>query len=65
MKSLNNADTILNNYNNNIKNLKATFAVEGMNISDETVTNLKRLAFGKATCTELVEELKHKYSQGV
>lgn len=63
MKTFNNADTVLNNYNNNIKNLKATFAVEGMSISAETAANLKRLSSGKATCSELVEEIKDKYSQ--
>lgn len=52
-------------YQSNIKNLKGTFAVEGMNISDESISNLKRLANGEASCSEIIEELKQKYIQRV
>lgn len=50
-------------YKSNIKNVKGTFAVEGMTISDATALNLKRLADGRVSCDTLIEELKEKYMQ--
>ena len=52
-------------YQSNLKNLQGTFAVEGMNISGESISNLKRLASGESTCSEIIEELKQKYMQRV
>lgn len=48
-------------YQSNLKNLKGTFAVEGMSVSENSVLNLKRLAANKASYTEIIEEIKKKY----
>ncbi|MGN1097395.1 MAG: hypothetical protein ACI4SS_00680 [Clostridia bacterium] len=55
----------LKNYESNLKNLKGTFAVEGMSINECSVKNLRRLAEGTATCSDIIEELKQKYMQRV
>ena len=60
-----NTDMSSSDYNSNLKNLKGTFAVEGMNVSSESVSNLKRLARGESSCSEIIEELKQKYMQRV
>lgn len=52
-------------YSDDLKNIKGTFAVEGMSVSEETQKNLERLAEGRATCAEIVNELVKKYSQRV
>ena len=52
-------------FENNLKNLKGTFAVEGMTISEDALENLKRIDSGKASYTDVIDELKHKYTQGV
>lgn len=58
-----NSDMSSNDYLCNLKNLQGTFAVEGMNISDESILNLERLASGESSCSEIIEELKQKYMQ--
>ncbi len=50
-------------FEDNLKNLKGTFAVEGMTVSDEGIKNLKRIDSGKVNYTDVIEELKHKYMQ--
>ena len=55
--------TLQNNFENNLKNLKGTFAVEGMSISKESIENLKRIESGKARYTDVIEELKLKYTK--
>ena len=52
-------------FKSNLKNLQGTFAVEGMNISDESISNLKRLAEGESSCDEIISELKQKYTRKV
>lgn len=52
-------------YERDFKNLKGTVAVEGIEISESAIENLRRLASGEATCFELVEELKKKYMQRI
>ncbi len=52
-------------YQSNLKNLKGTFAVEDMNLSSDTLKNLKKLADGKATYSEIVAAIKQKYMQRV
>lgn len=52
-------------YESNLKNLKGTAAVEGIEISKNSLRNLSRLASGEAACSEIVEELKKKYMQRV
>lgn len=53
------------NFENNLKNLKGTFSVENMNISEESIKNLKKIDIGKASYTDIIEELKLKYRQKV
>lgn len=50
-------------YNDNIKNLKGTFAIENMTINKSTMKNLKRVANGKATYQQVVDELVNKYKR--
>ena len=50
-------------FQDNLKNLRGTFAVERMTVSRETEKNLNKLAAGATNCTELVEEIKRKYAQ--
>ena len=52
-----------NDYQESIKNIKATFAIEGMRISDVSISNIKRLANGSSTCKEIVSEIKQKYTK--
>lgn len=54
-----------NDFQSNLKNLKGTFAVEGMRISEESMANLELLASGKMTCLEIVEKIKQKYMQRI
>ena len=50
-------------FEGNLKNLKGTFAVENMNVSEEGIKNLKRIDSGKVSYTDVIEELKLKYMQ--
>lgn len=52
-----------NNFENNLKNLKGTFAVENMTVSEESIKTLKRIDDGKVSYTDVIEELKLKYMQ--
>ncbi len=54
-----------NNFESNLKNLKGTFAVEGMKVSESGIKNLKRIDSGKISYTQMIEELKRKYMQRV
>lgn len=59
----NRADMSSNDFESNLRNLKGTFAVEGMTISRESVKNLKRIDSGRVSYTDVIEELKDKYTQ--
>lgn len=61
----NKTDMTSNDFESNLKNLKGTFAVEGMTVSDEGIKNLKRIDSGKVSYTNVIEELKLKYTQRV
>ena len=52
-------------FENNLKNIKGTFAIENMTVSEEGVENLKRIDSGKVSYTDVIEELKLKYMQRV
>lgn len=56
---------ISKDFENNLKNLKGTFSVENMNISEESIKNLKKIDSGKTSYTDVIEELKLKYRQRV
>ena len=59
----NKTDMASNDFESNLKNLKGTFAVENMTVSEESVKNLKRIDSGKVSYTDVIEELKLKYMQ--
>ena len=61
----NKIDMASNDFESNLKNLKGTFAVESMNISEESIKNLKRIDSGKVSYTDVIEELKLKYMQRI
>ena len=51
-------------FSDNMKNLQGTFAVEGMDISEDTVDNLCRVADGSLEYLKLIDEIKQKYIRG-
>ena len=61
----NSVDMVSSGFNENMKNLEGTFAVENMKISGETRNELHRLSAGEVTCAEIINELKQKYMQRV
>ena len=48
---------------NLLKNVRGTFAAEGMILSDACVENLRRIATGKASSQAVLSELKAKYER--
>jgi len=50
-------------FEKNLRNLKGTFDVEGMAVSEEGIKNLKRIERCEASYTAVIEELTLKYSQ--
>lgn len=48
-------------YQNNLKNLKGTFAVEDMNLSKEIIDNIEKIADDEMEYSEIVETMKRKY----
>lgn len=61
----NKSDMKSNNFESNLKNLKGTFAVENMEISESGIKNVKRIESGKVSYTDVIEELKREYMQRV
>ncbi len=61
----NKTDMASKDFENNLKNLRGTFAVENMKVSEEGIKNLKRIDSGKVSYTDAIEELKLKYMQKV
>ena len=61
----NKTDMASKDFESNLKNLKGTFAVENMTVSEESIKNLKRIDSGKVSYTDVIEELKLKYMQRV
>ena len=59
----NKADMVSKDFESNLKNLRGTFAVENMTVSEEGIKNLKRIDSGEASYTSVIEELKNKYTQ--
>jgi hypothetical protein len=52
-------------YESNLKSIRGTLAVEGTEISRESINNINRLVSGQTSCSDIVEELKEKYMQRV
>ena len=61
----NSVDMTSSGFNENLKNLEGTFAVENLEISGEIRSELQRLSTGEVTCAEIINELKQKYTQRV
>lgn len=61
----NKTDMYSDDFESNLRNLKGTFSVEGMNVSKDGIENLKRIDSGKASYTDVIEELKLKFMQRV
>lgn len=45
-----------------VKNIKGSFAIEGINISKQSLQNLQRLAKGSISCGKLISEIATKYN---
>lgn len=45
----------------NLRNVYGTFAIEGLTISEETRANLDRIATGRASYQQVLQELRDKY----
>ena len=61
----NKTDMSSTDFENNLKNIKGTFAIENMTVSEEGIETLKRIDSGKVSYTDAIEELKLKYMQRV
>ena len=64
MNSLNTKqDTAEARYQSYLRNIRGTFAAEGMTISTGTRENLDRIAHGQASYQQVIEELQKKYNK--
>lgn len=54
--------TIQAHYQSNLRNIRGTFAAEGMAISKSTKKNLDRIANGQASYQQVLAELRTKYA---
>jgi hypothetical protein len=50
-----------NQCKSNIRNVQGTLAAEGITMSKSTRSNLERIASGKASYQQVVQELRAKY----
>lgn len=50
-------------YTSNLRNLRGTFAAEGMSLSRSTRSNLDRIASGQASYQQVLQELRAKYEK--
>ena len=48
-------------FEEDMRNLRGTFAVEGITLSESTVRNLERIAQGSASYETILREIKEKY----
>lgn len=45
-----------------VKNIKGSFAVEGMSVSERSLYNMERLSSGSISCEELISKIVKKYT---
>ena len=45
-----------------VKNIKGSFAVEGISVSERSLYNMERLSSGSISCKELISEIVKKYT---
>ena len=50
-------------YQSNLRNIRGTFAAEGMTISQSTRSNLDRIASGQTSYQQVLSELRAKYEK--
>ena len=50
-------------HNSNLRNIRGTFAAEGMSISEPTHKNLDRIASGQTSYQQVLTELRAKYKK--
>ena len=50
-------------HENNLRNIRGTFAAEGMTISTSTRSNLDRIASGQTSYQQVLTELRAKYEK--
>lgn len=50
-------------HDGNLRNIRGTFAAEGMTISKSTRDNLDRIASGKVSYQQVLQELRTKYKK--
>lgn len=55
--------TSASQHKNNLRNIRGTFAAEGMSISESTRKNLDRIASGQASYQQVLTELRAKYEK--
>ena len=54
---------VTSQYKSNLRNIRGTFAAEGMSISESTRRNLDRIASGQASYQQVLTELRAKYEK--
>lgn len=50
-------------YQRDLRNIRGTFAAEGMTISESTRNNLERIASGQTSYQQVITELRAKYEK--
>ena len=50
-------------HKSNLRNIRGTFAAEGMTISESTRSNLDRIASGQTSYQQVLTELRSKYKK--
>lgn len=50
-------------HKSNLRNIRGTFAAEGMTISESTRRNLDRIASGQTSYKQVLDELRMKYEK--
>lgn len=56
-------DAVSPQYDSNLRNIRGTFAIEGMSVSESTRRNLDRIASGQANYRQVLTELRTKYEK--
>ena len=59
----NKTDMKSDKFENNLRSLRGTFAVEDMSISEDSMRNLRRIESGEVSYTVMIEEVKRKYME--
>ena len=54
---------VASQHNNNLRNIRGTFAAEGMSISKSIRRNLDRIASGQTSYQQVLTELRAKYEK--